>query len=107
MNANDDLDPLEPDEWLDALRPVQAHSCSQRESPYAITPEQRQFDPLCGSALSVPGPLPLHTASASTPPRMHRPKRTAVTGSGSNGTAHAALPSPSIRASPAGSHRHA
>jgi hypothetical protein len=30
MNANDDLDPLETDEWLDALRPVRAHSCIQR-----------------------------------------------------------------------------
>ncbi|MFK4446631.1 hypothetical protein ABH944_006824 [Caballeronia udeis] len=105
MNANDDLDPLEPGEWSDALRPVQAHSCSQRESPYAITPEQREFDPLCGSTSSVPGPLPLHTASASPSPRMHRPTRIAVTVSGSGSTAHAALPS--IRASPAGSHRHA
>jgi len=30
MNANDDLDPLETDERLDALRPGQTHSCIQR-----------------------------------------------------------------------------
>ena len=89
MNANDNLDPLETDECLHALAPVQAHSCIQLRPDLG----NRPADPSQHEAAYAP-----HSLTASTTSRMHRPTRAAT--ARSKRTAHLALPL--TRASPAG-----
>jgi hypothetical protein len=89
MNANDDLDPLETDECLHALAPVQAHNCIQLPPDLA----NRLMDLSQREAAYVPQPL-----TASITSRMHRPTRAATATSKRT----APLTLPLTRASPAG-----
>lgn len=93
MNANDDLDPLETDECLHALTPLQAHNCIQ------LPPDtgNRPADPSRREGAYASHSLAAST-SASTTSRIHRPTRAATTRS--RATAPLALPLTS--ASPAG-----